>query len=219
MEVCSWCAERDTPQAAVRPAPYHERTIAAASEALAVLLEEDPTQDTRDRYGRALRHVQLEAAPGQWVNLGQTLIAEGYAHPYIYRVPSMYADVFRAAQEQATASGAGLWNPAACAGQARPVADLDDQASTLAAYSGPHDPLGADKDCGDFATWDDAQSFFLAAGEGDPHWLDADQDCIACEALASSAGVPACRPGARACWCRPSRRRRGTAGGRWPCFG
>lgn len=39
----------------------------------------------------------------------------------------------------------------------------------------------ADMDCGDFATQAEAQAFFLAAGAGDPHLLDADGDGIACE--------------------------------------
>lgn len=39
----------------------------------------------------------------------------------------------------------------------------------------------ADMDCGDFATQAAAQSFFNAAGPGDPHRLDSDGDGIACE--------------------------------------
>ncbi|QIK76033.1 thermonuclease family protein [Nocardioides piscis] len=38
-----------------------------------------------------------------------------------------------------------------------------------------------DKDCGDFASQSAAQSFFLAAGPGDPHQLDAEGDGLACE--------------------------------------
>jgi len=39
----------------------------------------------------------------------------------------------------------------------------------------------ADMDCGDFATQAAAQSFFAAAGPGDPHLLDGDGDGVACE--------------------------------------
>lgn len=39
----------------------------------------------------------------------------------------------------------------------------------------------ADRDCGDFASQAAAQNFFLAAGAGDPHRLDADGNGIACE--------------------------------------
>lgn len=41
--------------------------------------------------------------------------------------------------------------------------------------------LGQDRDCRDFATQQEAQRFFEAAGPGDPHRLDADNDGIACE--------------------------------------
>ena len=40
-----------------------------------------------------------------------------------------------------------------------------------------------DKDCGDFQTWQEAQSFFETAKPGDPHRLDGDRDGIACESL------------------------------------
>lgn len=41
-----------------------------------------------------------------------------------------------------------------------------------------------DKDCGDFATQQQAQDFFVAAGPGDPHRLDGnDNDGQACESL------------------------------------
>ena len=85
----------------------------------------------------------------------------------------------------------GLWSPAACNGQASPKQDLEG-GSTLSGYAGPHDPFGEDRDCKDFSSWDEAQAFFLAAGGPgqDPHRLDADQDGIACEALAHAAGVP-----------------------------
>ena len=40
-----------------------------------------------------------------------------------------------------------------------------------------------DRDCCHFKTWEDAQCFYEANGPGDPHWLDADGNGIACEAL------------------------------------
>ncbi len=56
---------------------------------------------------------------------------------------------------------------------------------SLPTYTGPYDPLGPDRDCGDFRTHADAQAFFIAAGgpTSDRHRLDADHDGIACEAL------------------------------------
>ena len=41
----------------------------------------------------------------------------------------------------------------------------------------------ADRDCGDFSTWLEAQNFYERSGPGDPHYLDRDGDGIACEVL------------------------------------
>lgn len=41
----------------------------------------------------------------------------------------------------------------------------------------------SDKDCSDFNTHAEAQAFFKAAGGGDPHRLDRDNDGVACESL------------------------------------
>jgi endonuclease YncB( thermonuclease family) len=51
--------------------------------------------------------------------------------------------------------------------------------------AGPDPAAGADRDCGDFSTQADAQSFFIDAGgpRNDPHRLDADGDGVACESL------------------------------------
>lgn len=51
--------------------------------------------------------------------------------------------------------------------------------------AGRRPELPNDRDCSDFASWDDAQQFYEAEGgpERDPHRLDSDQDGIACEAL------------------------------------
>ena len=49
----------------------------------------------------------------------------------------------------------------------------------------PFDPVGPDRDCGDFSTWWDAQNFYLAAGgpRDDPHGLDHTGEGVACQAL------------------------------------
>lgn len=41
----------------------------------------------------------------------------------------------------------------------------------------------ADRDCGDFRSWREAQDFYERSGPGDPHGLDRDNDGIACESL------------------------------------
>ena len=46
-----------------------------------------------------------------------------------------------------------------------------------------YDPAGLDRDCGDFSSQAEAQAFFEAAGPGDPHRLDGNDDGVACESL------------------------------------
>ena len=48
-----------------------------------------------------------------------------------------------------------------------------------------YDPAGPDRDCNDFKTQVEAQSFFIAAGgpQADPHRLDRDGDGVVCESL------------------------------------
>lgn len=91
-----------------------------------VTLESDPTQDTRDRYGRMLAFVLFETEPGITANFTEVMIAGGYGHHYVYRRPSIYADAFGAAQDYAQSWGLGLWGADTCAGQAYPKRDLED---------------------------------------------------------------------------------------------
>ncbi|MCY4522416.1 MAG: excalibur calcium-binding domain-containing protein [Caldilineaceae bacterium] len=48
-----------------------------------------------------------------------------------------------------------------------------------------YDPLGCDRNCGAFRTWDEARAFFEAAGgpARDPHNLDGDNDGVPYESL------------------------------------
>ena len=54
-----------------------------------------------------------------------------------------------------------------------------------AASGSDYDPFGPDRDCGDFATHQEAQAFYEAAGgpADDRHRLDGDGDGVACESL------------------------------------
>jgi competence protein ComEC len=62
-----------------------------------------------------------------------------------------------------------------------PLATLLPQVQVVA----PFDPNGGDRDCGSFATHEDAQAFFVLAGgpQNDLHRLDGDDDGVACENL------------------------------------
>lgn len=86
-----------------------------------VILEGDPTQDERDRYGRRLAHVFFgipAEGGGASVNVGATLVAEGYARHYVYqRTPTVHGTEYAAAEATARASGAGLWSAETCDGR------------------------------------------------------------------------------------------------------
>jgi len=78
-----------------------------------IRLQPDPTQDSRDRYGRLLAHVILP--DGRL--FAEVMIGTGFATHYVYdNVPSIYADRLSAAQDRAIAAESGLWSPATCAG-------------------------------------------------------------------------------------------------------
>jgi len=91
-----------------------------------VSLEDDESQGLRDKYGRRLAHIVVPLADGTNVVFAREMIAGGFAHHYIYRVPSMYAAEFDAAQTDAIAAQRGLWSPETCDGQGYPKRDLED---------------------------------------------------------------------------------------------
>lgn len=146
-----------------------------------VWLEKDVSET--DRYGRLLRYVYVDE-----LLVNEELLRLGVAQVATYPPDIKYVDRFLEVQRQAQAGGVGLWGsepvievptPAVRA----PVAPVPLEDS--AGYSGPYEPNGPDRDCGDFATHAEAQAFFYAAGgpARDPHKLDGDGDGVACESL------------------------------------
>lgn len=75
-----------------------------------VELTADPTQDDRDKYGRLLRYVHLEDG----TDIGLTLIENGFAFEYTYKVPYANQALYQDAQTRARAAKTGLWAPDAC---------------------------------------------------------------------------------------------------------
>jgi len=82
------------------------RTEALVSPGSRVRVQAD--QDREDRFGRTLLHVWTE----QGANLGETLLAEGYATVLQIDPNRRYLEQFQARERQARAAGLGLW--AAC---------------------------------------------------------------------------------------------------------
>lgn len=83
-------------QAAARTAE-----LLAPGEQVRVQADRDPT----DRFGRALLHVWT----GQGANLGEVLVAEGYATVLQLEPNRRYLEQFEARERQARAAGRGLW--------------------------------------------------------------------------------------------------------------
>lgn len=75
-----------------------------------VRLNEDPTQDNRDKYGRLLRYVILPDGE----DFGLQMIKEGYAYEYTYDIPYKYQKEYKSAQKEAEKSKLGLWEDGAC---------------------------------------------------------------------------------------------------------
>ena len=76
-----------------------------------VNLEVDPSQGTRDKYGRLLAYVFR--ADG--LDLGKQMIVDGYAYEYTYNLPYKYQAEYKTAQSLARATGRGLWKNGGCA--------------------------------------------------------------------------------------------------------
>ena len=76
-----------------------------------VRLEKDISET--DKYGRLLRFVYLE--DGTLVN--ETLVREGYASASAFPPDITKQDLFFAAEREARAAHAGLWNPETCDGK------------------------------------------------------------------------------------------------------
>lgn len=75
-----------------------------------VRIEEDPTQSTRDKYGRLLAYIWLE--DGLFFN--EYMIQEGYAYEYTYDDPYKFQSQFKSDQKAAEAEKKGLWAPGVC---------------------------------------------------------------------------------------------------------
>ncbi|EKE05098.1 MAG: hypothetical protein ACD_19C00426G0120 [uncultured bacterium] len=151
-----------------------------------VELEADPTQGDRDKYQRLLRYV--------WFNnedFGKKMIAEGYAFEYTYNTPYKYQSIYKEAQKEADINNRGLWADNACVAISTPKPATPKPATTSGfsgTYTGSFSCSGPDRDCSDFSTHAQAQSFFNSCGftaTNDPMKLDSVGvgDGVACESL------------------------------------
>lgn len=77
-----------------------------------VRLEYDPSQGSKDVYGRMLAYVFLMDG----TLYDEFMIAEGYGHEYTFKTPYEYQTGFKAAQAEAHKEQLGFWSPATCNG-------------------------------------------------------------------------------------------------------
>ncbi|MGE3796094.1 MAG: thermonuclease family protein [Dehalococcoidia bacterium] len=77
-----------------------------------VILVTDPTQDTRDRYGRLLAYVYRPGKRGPSGSVNWSLVRSGHAKVYVYGgVRFRHAVPYFRAQNRARRAKAGLWGP------------------------------------------------------------------------------------------------------------
>ena len=145
----------------------------------AVTLKGDPTQDTRDRYGRLLAYVWLPGGK----DLGYQLVASGHAKVYVYRAAYQRLSAYRNAEAAAKGAAKGHWS--ACAGSTipvppppiAPIAPSPPSTNCHSSYS-PCLPIVADLDCADIRAMGVAPVRVLGS---DPYRLDGDNDGLGCE--------------------------------------
>jgi len=108
----------DTPETKDPRKPVQCFGVEASTKAKELLLNKkvkliaDPTQDTRDKYGRLLGYAFRE--DGLFFN--KWMIENGYAYEYTYNVAYQYQKEFKQAQQYAENNKLGLWSPDTCNG-------------------------------------------------------------------------------------------------------
>lgn len=113
-----------------------------------VLLEKDVSET--DRYGRLLRYVYVGD-----LMVNEELLRLGLAQVATFPPDVKYVDRFLEVQHQAQAAGVGMWGRQPFTEQVTPTpfqAEASPPTASTTDYTGPYDPFGPDRDCGDFAT-------------------------------------------------------------------
>ena len=80
-------------------------------------LEEDESQNDRDKYGRLLGYIILKDGS----NFNKTLIREGLAKEYTYKTAYKYQKEFKNAENEARKAKKGLWSDNACASGSKEI--------------------------------------------------------------------------------------------------
>jgi endonuclease YncB( thermonuclease family) len=129
-------------------------------------------------YGRTIGRLHIQGR-----SLAQLLVRDGLAWHSDRYAPN--ETTLARLERRARNANRGLWSQR---GPVPPWDWRDGLRSSAPAASDspsdlPYDPDGPDRDCSAFSSQAQAQRFYEAAGPGDPHRLDGDDDGRACEAL------------------------------------
>ncbi|MCD8494708.1 MAG: thermonuclease family protein [Candidatus Pacebacteria bacterium] len=75
-----------------------------------IIITTDPTQGDRDRYGRMLGYITLPDGR----DFGHTMIHQGYAFEYTFRIPYQKQSLYKDAERDARMHKRGMWADDAC---------------------------------------------------------------------------------------------------------
>jgi micrococcal nuclease len=145
----------------------YERSLAQGR---ATVLQGDPTQAKRDRYGRLLAYVWIGGR-----DLGYQQIARGLAKVYVYDRPFQRLAAYQQAERTGKTRSDGIWQ--ACSSRTPPPPSTPPPSARCDA-SYPDvciPPPPPDLDCKDVP-----YKQFRVVG-ADPHRFDSDHDGIGCE--------------------------------------
>jgi endonuclease YncB( thermonuclease family) len=168
----------DTPERGVCYFSHAAARVGQLAMSKQVVLRGDPTQDTRDRYGRLLAYVWLPGGK----DLGYQLVAGGFAKVYVYRNAFQRLSAYRTAGAAAKSATAGQWK--ACSVPAPVATPVPAPKPPTPAGSNCHPsyspclPIVDDLDCADIRAMGVAPVRVLSS---DPYRLDADNDGSGCE--------------------------------------
>ena len=141
-------------------------------------LEEDESQNDRDKYGRLLRYIILKDGS----NFNKTLIREGLAKEYTYKTPYKYQKEFKNAETEARKAKKGLWSDNACASGSKEILMNKNSGISISDCYCESNKYN----CSDFKTHFEAQEVFeccMKKTGGDIHKLDGNSDNQVCESL------------------------------------
>jgi micrococcal nuclease len=165
----------DTPERGVCFATAATAATKRLADGQRVILKGDPTQDTRDRYGRLLAYVWLPHGK----DLGYQLVAGGFAKVYVYKREFQRLAAYRTAEANGRRLGKSLWRCGATTAPAKPKTSPPARSNCDPSYPDvcipPYDQVG-DLDCADVPYTN------IRVVGSDPHGLDGrDNDGVGCE--------------------------------------